>query len=89
MIIRQKRRPRHLHRHLKARGVRGEVAARTAFSQRGTWHKSFTSALHQAYPNAWFEKRVHTLWSEWQRKHPGPFTASDGQLLLFAQEMAL
>ena len=89
LIIRQKRRPRHLHRHLKARGVRGEVAARTAFSQRGTWHKSFTSALHQAYPNAWFEKRVYTLWSEWQRKHPGPFTASDGQLLLFAHEMAL
>ncbi len=36
LIIRQKRRPRHLHRHLKARGVRGEVAARAAFAQRGT-----------------------------------------------------
>ena len=89
LIIRQKRRPRHLHRHLKARGVRGAVAARCAFSQRGTWFRSFTPAMHQAYPNAWFEERVYTLWSEWQRKHPEPFTASDGQLLLFAQEIAL
>lgn len=84
IIIRQKRRPRHLYRHLKARGVRSVAAARAAFSQRGTWHKSFTTGMHQAYPVAWFEERVYTLWNEWQRKHPEPVTASDGQLLLFA-----
>lgn len=89
ILIRQKRRPRHLYRHLRARGIRGKTAANCAYSQRGTWWKSLTPAMHKAYPNAWFEERVYTLWSEWQRKHPETFTASDGQLLLFAQEMAL
>lgn len=89
IIVRQKRRPRYLFRHLLRRGVRRKYAVVTAFSQRRAWSQSITTGMHRAYPNAWFEQRVYTLWHEWQRKHPGPYMASGGQYLLFAQEKAL
>ena len=89
IIVRQKRRPRYLFRHLLRRGVRRKHAVVTAFSQRRAWSQSITMGMHRAYPNAWFESRVYTLWHEWQRKHPGPFMVSDGQYLLFNLEKAL
>jgi RNA-directed DNA polymerase len=89
IIVRQKRRPRYLFRHLLRRGVRRKHAVVTAFSQRRAWSQSITMGMHRAYPNAWFESRVYTLWNEWQRKHPGPFMVSDGQYLLFTLEKAL
>ncbi len=89
IIVRQKRRPRYLFRHLLRRGVRRKYAVVTAFSQRRAWSQSISTGMHRAYPNAWFESRVYTLWNEWQRKHPGPFMASDGQYLLFTLEKAL
>ena len=89
IIVRQKRRPRYLFRHLLRRGVRRKYAVVTAFSQRRAWSQSITTGMHRAYPNAWFISRVYTLWNEWQRKHSGPFMASDGQYLLFSLEKAL
>jgi len=89
IVVRQKRRPRYLYRHLLRRGVRRKHAVVTAFSQRRAWSQSITMGMHRAYPNAWFESRVYTLWNEWQRKHPGPFMVSDGQYLLFSLEQAL
>jgi RNA-directed DNA polymerase len=89
LVVRQKRRPRFLFRHLLRRGVRRKHAAVTAFSQRRAWSQSITMGMHRAYPNAWFESRVYTLWNEWQRKHSGPFRVSDGQYLLFNLEKTL
>ena len=35
LIVRQKKRPRHLYRHLRERGVPEGAAAKTAFQRRG------------------------------------------------------
>jgi len=82
LIIRQKKRARHLHRHLLARGVPGGPAAKTAFQRRGIWHRSVSYGIHKAYPNAWFADRLVSLKEEWQRLHP-PEQVSSKQLLLF------
>ena len=69
LLIRQKRRPRHLYRHLLARGVPGGLAAKTAFQRRGIWHRSCSFGIHKAYSNAWFADRLFSLKDEWQRLH--------------------
>jgi len=82
LIVRQKKRPRHLHRHLLARGVPGGSAAKTAFQRRGIWHRSASYGVHKAYPNSWFAERLLSLKEEWQRLHP-PEQVSHTQRLLF------
>lgn len=82
VIVRQKKRPRHLYRHLLARGVPDGAAAKTAFQRRGIWHRSASYGIHKAYPNAWFADRLMSLKDEWQRLHP-PEQASYQQRLLF------
>jgi group II intron reverse transcriptase/maturase len=82
IIVKHKKCSRHLYRHLRACGVEKGVAIHCAYRTRGVWPRSITNAMHRAYPNAWFEERVYTLWAEWQRQHPEPAMASDGQLLL-------
>jgi RNA-directed DNA polymerase len=82
LIIRQKKRPRHLYRHLLARGVPGGLAAKTAFHRRGIWRRSASFGIHKAYSNAWFADRLLSLKDEWQRLHP-PEQASYQQRLLF------
>jgi RNA-directed DNA polymerase len=82
IIVRQKKRPRHLYRHLKERGVSEGMAARTAFRRRGTWHRSASFGMHRAYPHRWFADQLVSLAAEWHRLHP-PLQDSHGQLLLF------
>jgi len=82
IIVRQKKRPRHLYRHLKERGVSEGMAARTAFRRRGTWHRSASFGMHRAYPNSWFAEQLVSLAEEWHRLHP-PLQDSHGQRLLF------
>ena len=82
IIVRQKKRPRHLYRHLLARGVPGGLAAKTAFHRRGIWHRSASFGIHKAYSNAWFADRLVSLKDEWQRLHP-PEQDSYQQRLLF------
>jgi RNA-directed DNA polymerase len=82
IVVRQKKRPRHLYRHLKERGVSAGTAARTAFHRRGTWHRSASFGMHKAYPKSWFAERLVSLVEEWHRLHP-PAQDSSGQLLLF------
>lgn len=82
VIVRQKRRPRHLYRHLLTRGVPGGMAAKTAFQRRGIWHRSATFGMHKAYPNSWFADRLMSLKEEWQRLHL-PEQVSSQQRLLF------
>ena len=82
VIVRQKKRPRHLYRHLLARGVPGGSAAKTAFQRRGVWHRSVSYGMHKAYPNSWFAERLMSLKEEWQSLHP-PEQVSCKQRLLF------
>jgi RNA-directed DNA polymerase len=82
LIARQKKRPRHLHRHLLSRGVSRGHAAKTAFDRRGTWHRSASFGMHKAYPNAWFADCLMSLQDEWQRLHLRA-QVSYQQLLLF------
>jgi group II intron reverse transcriptase/maturase len=70
VIVRQKKRPRHLFRDLLSRGVPRGSAAKTAFQRRGIWHRSASYGIHKAYPNAWFADRLMSLKEEWQRLHP-------------------
>jgi group II intron reverse transcriptase/maturase len=70
VIIRQQKRPRHLYRHLLARGVPGGTAATTAFQRRGVWHRSASYGIHKAYPNAWFADRLMSLKVGWHKLHP-------------------
>ncbi len=62
IVVRQKRRPRYLFRHLR-RGVRRKHAVVTAFSQRRTWSQSITMGMHRAYPHAWPCIACHSLLS--------------------------
>jgi RNA-directed DNA polymerase len=82
VIVRQKKRPRHLYRHLLTRGISVGMAAKTAFQRRGVWYRSISFGIHRAYPNDWFAERLISLKEEWQRLHP-PDQASSQQLLLF------
>jgi group II intron reverse transcriptase/maturase len=82
IIVKQKKRSGYLYRHLMACGVERGTASHCAYRTHGVWPRSITNAMHRAYPNAWFEERVYTLWLEWQGQHPEPVVASDGQLLL-------
>ena len=81
IILLHKKRPRHLFRHLRARGVSAEAAAGTAFSRRGAWHRSNRPGMTRAYPNHWFAGKLVSLSTEWRRHNP-PVLAS-GQTLLF------
>jgi RNA-directed DNA polymerase len=81
IIIHQKKRARHLFRHLLARGVSREAAAGTAYSRRGAWHRSNRPGMTRAYPNQWFVDKLVSLKAEWLRHNP-PELAS-GQILLF------
>jgi RNA-directed DNA polymerase len=49
IVIRQKKRPRHLYRHLLSREVSARKAAMTAWSSRGVWHRSARSEMHLGY----------------------------------------
>jgi RNA-directed DNA polymerase len=70
IVVRQRKRPRFLFRHLKRRGVAVGSAAMTAWSRKGIWAKGNMRGLHRAYPNAWFAERLVSVWDLWQQRHP-------------------
>ena len=86
IVVKQRKRPRFLYRHLKKRGVSKATAAKTAWSRKGTWAKSNMYGLNYAYRNAWFAARLISLWGRWQHRHPAwpSQSVSDGQLWLFS-----
>jgi group II intron reverse transcriptase/maturase len=61
IVVRQRKRPRYLFRHLVKRGVTVRTAARCAWCDRGTWYKSNHAGMTRAYPNAWFHARLFSL----------------------------
>ena len=70
MIIRQKKRPRHLYRHLRACDVSVKAACQTAYPRTGIWRRSISTGIHQAYPNAWFAERLLSLKEQWHMLNP-------------------
>jgi group II intron reverse transcriptase/maturase len=70
IIVRQRKRPRFLYRHLRARGVSHRMAMQTAYVGRGPWYQSNRYGMWRAYPNAWFHERMVSLLSEWKRRNP-------------------
>jgi group II intron reverse transcriptase/maturase len=68
ILIRQKKRARHLYRHLCKHGASRRAAKTTAYSRRGPWWQSRSSGMHQAYPNSWFNDRLVSLVAEWQNR---------------------
>ena len=70
IIVRQKKRPRFLFRHLKAKGVSAKAAAGCAYCGKGAWVKSNRPAMTKAYSPSWFEGRMASLKSLWNGLHP-------------------
>lgn len=81
IILRQKKRPRHLFRHLLRRGVSRGQAWKTAYGIRGHWKRSASFGMHKAYSNAWFAERLVSLRQRWEDLQPTP--SAPKQLLLF------
>lgn len=67
IIVKQKRRPRYLYRHLVARYVPSDTAARTSWARRGIWPKSNFPGMTIGYRNDWFKDRLVSLWSHWHQ----------------------
>jgi len=65
IIVRQKKRPRFLYRHLLARKVSQKAAAGTAYCGKGSWPKSNRPGMRTAYPPAWFRERMVSLKERW------------------------
>lgn len=70
IILRQKKRPRFLYRHLTAKGVSRKAAAGCAFCGKGAWVKSNHSAMTRAYSPAWFAGRMASLKALWHEMNP-------------------
>jgi hypothetical protein len=65
IIVRQKKRPRFLLRHLLSLGVGRSAAAGAAYCSRGAWNRSNRPALTRAYPPSWFIGRLVSLKARW------------------------
>ena len=66
IIVRQKKRPRFLLRHLLVLGVSRSAAASAAYCGRGAWNRSNRPALTRAYPPSWFTRRLVSLKVRWE-----------------------
>ena len=80
IVVKQKKRPRHLFRHLISCGVSPSTAGSTSWCNGGIWRKSNLPGMTIAYRNEWFHARLFCLWSRW-RQSASPVLAS-GQLKL-------
>ena len=65
IIVRQKKRPRFLLRHLSAMGASRRAAASAAYCGRGVWHQSNRPGMTRAYPVSWFTGRLVSLKTRW------------------------
>lgn len=79
----QKKRPRHLYRHLIRLGISEKSAANACFVMRSPWARSASKAMHKAYSNAWFAERIELLHIRWLKLYPPETGSVCKQLLLF------
>jgi group II intron reverse transcriptase/maturase len=56
-IVVQQKKKRNLLALLLKRGIKKKSAAKTVYSNRGTWNLSHTAALDRAFPSEWFTKQ--------------------------------
>ena len=82
IIIRHRKRPRHLYRHLVKQGAPRNAAAKLAFSSRGIWFKSNMAGVNLAYKNKWFMGKLVNLVHAWSRLNAPPTVAVSEQLTL-------
>ena len=75
IIVRQRKRPRFLYRHLKAKGVSAKAAASCAYCGKGAWVKSNRPAMTKAYPPSWFHGRMGSLKAMWKGLNPPQVSA--------------
>lgn len=55
-FVNQQKRRRNLYHKLIKQGVGKNMAAKTVFTNKGTWNLSHTRAVEKAYSNEWFAK---------------------------------
>lgn len=79
----QKKRPRHLYRHLLRLGISEQSAAKACYQVRSPWKRSASMAMHKAYSNAWFTEQIELLHVRWLAIHTPPPEPVSKQLLLF------
>lgn len=84
IVIRQRKRPKYLFRHLINCGVNERLARMTAYNRKGIWAKGNMRGMHGAYPNIWFARRLVSLWEMWKKHNLPPPIPTDpkGQLLM-------
>lgn len=70
LLVRQKKRRRHLYRYLLRRGISPGMAHKSAYVIRGHWKRSASFGVQKAYGNAWFAERLVNLRLRWQDFHP-------------------
>jgi len=71
IIVRHRKRPRFLFRHLVSKGASPRAAASCAFCGKRAWAKSNRPAISvQAYPPAWFKGRLTSLQARWSDLNP-------------------
>jgi RNA-directed DNA polymerase len=70
IVLRQKKRPRFLVRHLKAKGVSHTAAVSCAYCGKGAWAQSNRPAMTRAYPPTWFKGRMASLEALWNGLNP-------------------
>lgn len=83
IIIRHRKRPRHLYRHLVRQGAPKHSAAKLAFSSRGIWFKSNMAGINLAYKNRWFMGKLINLEHKWSVLNT-PLTAAASEQLILA-----
>ena len=76
IIVKQKKRPRFLYRHLLSRGISTDAASRAAWHSGRTWKQSASAGLHRAYPNRWFAQRLFSLRDAQQERFARVLVAS-------------
>lgn len=69
-IVAQQKKKRNLLALLLKRGIRKKSAAKTVYSNRGTWNLSHTAAIDKAFSIEWFTKQAgQIIISNTQMKH--------------------
>jgi RNA-directed DNA polymerase len=68
IIVKQKKRPRHLYRHLCRHGAGSGSAHSAAYSRRGIWWKSRSHGMNTVHDTRWFAARLLSLERLWHKQ---------------------
>lgn len=68
ILVKQKKRSRHLYRHLCRHGAGFGSAYNAAYSRRGIWWKSRSHGMQTVHDREWFASRLVSLEQLWRQK---------------------